>query len=107
MRDTKALRDEATRLLKEDRRRPQPGVKTRYIGHPYFAAGGAGHGDSYVYIIGPKKTGPYKVGHAKSVPKRLAALQTGSPVRLRVWGEWRLKTNTASDAEAKEAALNA
>jgi hypothetical protein len=99
MRDTKALRDEATRLLKEDRKRPQPGVKTRYIGNPHFADGGAGHGDSYVYIIGPKKTGPYKVGHAKSVPKRLAALQTGSPVRLRVWGAWRCPEGTAREVE--------
>lgn len=39
-----------------------------------------------LYVIGPAD-GPFKVGVAADVSQRLAALQTGSPLPLRVWGQ--------------------
>lgn len=41
-----------------------------------------------VYVVGgPKGKKPVKIGYAKDMTKRLAALQVGSPVELTVWGD--------------------
>lgn len=41
-----------------------------------------------LYVIGPADGDRIKIGISFDVPKRLAALQSGSPVELRVIGSW-------------------
>lgn len=40
--------------------------------------------DSFVYVIAPENHGPAKIGVADNPKARLASLQTGSPVKLRL-----------------------
>lgn len=49
-----------------------------------------------IYIIGPE-SGPYKVGKTSDVSKRLAALQTANPFRLKV--HFSIQEGDASGAE--------
>lgn len=38
-----------------------------------------------VYIIGPKRATPVKIGYARNVESRLGNLQTGTHEELRIW----------------------
>ena len=59
----------------------------------------------FVYVIGPESSGPFKIGIASDVARRLGALQIGSPVDLRVHVTERHPSRAA--ALAREAELHA
>ncbi|PZQ45237.1 MAG: hypothetical protein DI551_07975 [Micavibrio aeruginosavorus] len=51
-------------------------------GDVWGEAASSSHG--YVYVIGPKENGPYKVGHTKTPKKRLKAIQVGHTEDLHI-----------------------
>ena len=99
--DKKELKRQADVLIRENKHRPVPGVSGWDVDFKHTGAGGPSHDDPFVYMIGPIRGGPFKVGFAKNVVKRLATLQIGSPVRLRTWCAWRCPQNTAREVERR------
>lgn len=42
----------------------------------------------HVYVIGPAREGPVKIGHAVDPLKRLSGLQVGNHLELKLWSAW-------------------